>query len=39
MTPVDVIQLLFNFSPDVGGDVSKIAVTATMRLLFTTQVS
>ena len=39
MTPVEVIKLLFNFTPEVGGDISKIAVTATMRLHFTVQVS
>ena len=39
MTPVEVIRLLFNFTPEVGGDIEKIAVTATMRLHFTVQVS
>ena len=39
MTPVDVVQLLFDFTPDVGLDTSKISVTVTMRLLFLAQVS
>ena len=39
MTPVDVVQILLDFKPDVGGDKSKIAVSLTMRLMFTPQVS
>ena len=39
MTSVEVIQLLLNFTPEVGEDSTKIAVTLTMRLLVTPAVS
>lgn len=38
-TPVDVIELPLNFTPDVGYDSSKIAVSLNLRLLFQAEVS
>lgn len=35
MTPVDVISVVFNLTPMVGHDDCKIAVTMTLRMLFT----
>ena len=39
MTPVNVVQLPLYFTPEVGAETAKIAVTLNMRLLFSTSVS
>ena len=36
---MDVIELKLNFTPEVGVDTAKIAVSLTMRLLFDDSVS